>query len=89
MNFYTEPLSDLLKRFDADPQKGLNEAQLEQAREKYGKNVLREQKKPSLLMRFLAQFKDTMIIILSSSPPSSPSSSPRRAERRGSSSNRR
>ena len=37
---------------------------LEQAREKYGKNVLREQKKPSLLMRFLAQFKDTMIIIL-------------------------
>ena len=64
MNFYTEPLSDLLKRFDADPQKGLNEAQLEQAREKYGKNVLREQKKPSLLMRFLAQFKDTMIIIL-------------------------
>ena len=64
MNFYTEPLSDLLKHFDADPQKGLNEAQLEQAREKYGKNVLREQKKPSLLMRFLAQFKDTMIIIL-------------------------
>ena len=64
MNFYTEPLSDLLKHFDADPQKGLNQAQLEQARQKYGKNVLREQKKPSLLMRFLAQFKDTMIIIL-------------------------
>ena len=64
MNFYTEPLGDLLKHFDADPQKGLNEAQLEQARQKYGKNVLREQKKPSLLMRFLAQFKDTMIIIL-------------------------
>ena len=64
MNFYTEPLGDLLKHFDADPQKGLNQAQLEQARQKYGKNVLREQKKPSLLMRFLAQFKDTMIIIL-------------------------
>ena len=64
MNFYTEPLDDLLKHFGVDPQKGLNQAQLEQAREKYGKNVLREQKKPSLLMRFLAQFKDTMIIIL-------------------------
>ena len=64
MNFYTEPLGDLLKHFDADPQKGLNQAQLEQARQKYGKNVLREQKQPSLLMRFLSQFKDTMIIIL-------------------------
>ena len=62
MNFYTEPLGDLLKRFDVDPQKGLNQAQLEQAREKYGKNVLREQKKPSLLMRFLAQFKDLSLI---------------------------
>ena len=29
MNFYTEPLSDLLKHFDADQQKGLNEAQLD------------------------------------------------------------
>ena len=37
MNFYTEPLGDLLKHFDADPQKGLNQAQLEQARQKYGK----------------------------------------------------
>ena len=64
MNFYTEPLDDLFEHFGVDPQKGLNQAQLEQAREKYGKNVLREQKKPSLLMRFLAQFKDTMIIIL-------------------------
>ena len=64
MNFYTEPLRDILGHFGCDPQKGLNEAQLDQARAKYGKNVLREAKKPSLLMRFLAQFKDVMIIIL-------------------------
>ena len=64
MNFYTEPLDDLRKHFGTDGQKGLNEAQLDQARAKYGKNVLREQKKPSLLARFLSQFKDTMIIIL-------------------------
>ena len=64
MNSYTKPLGGLLKDFGVDPKKGLNQAQLEQARQKYGKNVLREQKKPSLLMRFLAQFKDTMIIIL-------------------------
>ena len=64
MNFYTEPLDELRKHFGTDAQKGLNEAQLDQARAKYGKNVLREQKKPSLLVRFLSQFKDTMIIIL-------------------------
>lgn len=64
MNFYTEPLNDILNHFGSNPQKGLNEAQLDQARAKYGKNVLREAKKPSLLKRFLAQFKDVMIIIL-------------------------
>ena len=33
MNFYTEPLDDLFEHFGVDPQKGLNQAQLEQARE--------------------------------------------------------
>ena len=64
MEFYTQPLEEVLGEFGVNPQKGLNQAQLEAAREKYGKNALLGRKKPSMLMRFLAQFKDTMIIIL-------------------------
>ena len=46
MNFYTEPLDDLFEHFGVDPQKGLNQAQLEQAREKYGKTCCASRRSP-------------------------------------------
>lgn len=47
-----------------DIQKGLSAAEVAARRAKYGENKLSEKKKKSLLQRFLAQFKDVMILIL-------------------------
>ncbi len=43
---------------------GLDEEEAKKRREKYGENKLEEQKKESLLKRFIKQFNDFMIIIL-------------------------
>ena len=64
MGFYSDSREDVLKAFATDPTHGLNSAQVDKAQKQYGLNALREQKKRSLLSRFLDQFKDTMILIL-------------------------
>lgn len=43
---------------------GLTDRQVEEKRKKYGLNQLEEQRKKPLIVRFLEQFKDFMIIIL-------------------------
>ncbi len=43
---------------------GLNSKQVEERRKKYGLNELEKQKKQSIIIRFLKQFQDFMIIIL-------------------------
>ena len=43
---------------------GLTSAEAEKRAEEYGKNALREPKKKSLIVKFLEQFKDVMIIVL-------------------------
>lgn len=43
---------------------GLDEEEAKKRRENYGENKLEEQKKESLLKRFIKQFNDFMIIIL-------------------------
>jgi Ca2+-transporting ATPase len=54
-----ETLADLGTKAD-----GLNESQVEDQREKYGKNQLEEKKGKSILMVFLSQFADLLVIIL-------------------------
>lgn len=43
---------------------GLSDAEAAKRTERYGKNALQEGKKKSLLVKFLEQFKDVMVIIL-------------------------
>ena len=43
---------------------GLTDRQVEERRKRYGVNELEEQKKKSIIIKFLEQFKDFMIIIL-------------------------
>jgi len=54
-----ETLSDL-----GTSAEGLTESQVEAQREKYGKNQLEEVKSKSILMVFLSQFVDLLVIIL-------------------------
>ncbi len=57
-------LEELEKEFNSDLTVGLTDAQIEANRAKYGKNALEEKKKTPLILKFLAQFKDPLIIIL-------------------------
>ena len=57
-------LEELEKEFNSDLTVGLNDEQIEVNRAKYGKNALEEKKKTPLILKFLAQFKDPLIIIL-------------------------
>ncbi len=52
------------KKLGTNMKLGLSEKQVEDRRKKYGLNQLKEQKKQSILIRFLKQFNDFMIIIL-------------------------
>lgn len=45
MNYFAEPLCDVLKALDTSAQKGLNQAQFEAARAKYGKTSFARRKR--------------------------------------------
>ena len=62
--FYSCPQDDVVKDLATDARKGLTEEEAQARRARYGENKLREQKKKSMFVRFLEQFKDVMIIIL-------------------------
>ena len=53
-----------IEELGTDQSVGLNSDQAASKLEKFGLNKLREKKKKTLLMRFLDQFKDAMILIL-------------------------
>lgn len=54
----------VLKELGSDAGRGLTAAEVNERRERYGENRLREKKKKTTLQRFADQFKDAMILIL-------------------------
>ncbi len=61
---YVDKKEELLKELGADLNLGLSGEKAEELLEKYGENKLKGKKKKTILERFMAQFKDVMIIIL-------------------------
>lgn len=55
---------ELLNLLDVDPKKGLSELELKQRVAIYGTNMLKAEKKQSLLSKLVEQFKDVMVILL-------------------------
>ncbi len=64
MNAHSQEITDVLQALQTDRETGLKAQQVEQLREQYGENRLKEKKKKSMLARFADQFKDVMILIL-------------------------
>ena len=64
MSSHHSPTDELIRSLQSDPERGLTTAQAQEAKAKYGPNKLEEKKKTTNLQRFLAQFKDVMILIL-------------------------
>lgn len=63
-NWFNKSVEETRKVLNTDLAKGLNDEEVLKRREKYGLNELESGKKKSLLQKFLAQFKDFMIIVL-------------------------
>ena len=63
-NWFNKSIEQIEKELETSIENGLNKEQVEKAREKYGLNELKAKKKKSLIVKFLEQFKDFMIIIL-------------------------
>jgi len=63
-NWFNQETEKVIEKLNSNLEKGLTEEQVKQAREKYGYNELEAKKKKTLLVKFLEQFKDFMIIVL-------------------------
>ena len=63
VNYYNQSVEDVLKAQGSSPE-GLTDAQVQESLTKHGANQLETKKNTSLLQKFIAQFKDLMIIVL-------------------------
>lgn len=63
-NWFNLTVDETLNKLQTDAEKGLNNEEVEKRKEQYGLNELKAKKKKSLIIKFLEQFKDFMIIIL-------------------------
>lgn len=55
---------EVIKKLETDRRHGLSESDAKERIAKYGKNVIRDKPKESLIVKFFKQFNDFMIIIL-------------------------
>lgn len=62
-DFYKKSPENVLKQLDVTIE-GLTDEEVSRRREKYGYNELKEEKQKSVIMVFLEQFKDFLVIIL-------------------------
>lgn len=64
VKWYQLGVKDIEKKLHVICNKGLTSKQLEQRRKKFGKNELIKEKKASLLIIFMKQFQDFMVLVL-------------------------
>ncbi len=64
MTYHAENTEAALRHLESSREQGLSQIQAGERLREYGENRLREKPKKTLLQRFLAQFKDAMILIL-------------------------
>ena len=62
--WFNQEVQEIEKKLNTNLEKGLTEKEVLESRQKYGTNELKTKKKKSLLIKFLEQFKDFMIIVL-------------------------
>ena len=63
-NWFNQDVEGIKHELNTNLEKGLTDEQVKSSREKYGFNELEAKKKKTLLVKFLEQFKDFMIIVL-------------------------
>ncbi|MDO5850908.1 MAG: calcium-translocating P-type ATPase, PMCA-type [Methanobacteriaceae archaeon] len=63
MDYYNESTKNILKKLDSN-EKGISTKEATKRIEKYGQNVLKEEKKESNIKKFLTQFTEPLMILL-------------------------
>ncbi len=63
-NLHSRTVRECISRLNTDIENGLDSTEAQSRLEKYGANMLAEQKKRSILLCFLSQFKDFMVMVL-------------------------
>ena len=61
---YRKTSYDVVKEVESNEKDGLSSSEVAKRKEKYGANALQESKKETLLVKFLKEFADVLIIIL-------------------------
>lgn len=64
MNYYNMDTREVIHKLNTSSNYGLSDEEGNKRLQKYGKNTLDEGKRTSLIIRFLNQFKDFMVIVL-------------------------
>ena len=64
MSVHHEPAQSGVQAFRSDVKNGLDERKVQENRQRYDENKLKEKKKKTNLQKFAEQFKDVMILIL-------------------------
>ena len=64
MKWYNNEVEEIIKHLKTDTEKGLIDQEVSQRQQEKGFNELEQREKESILIKFLKQFKDFMIIIL-------------------------
>ena len=64
MTYHQLSASEAVQKLDSDSSRGLRSEQVQERLTSFGENKLKEKKKKTNFQRFLAQFKDVMILIL-------------------------
>ena len=64
MNWHSLTYRQIADTFGTDINKGLDSEQARRSLEKYGRNSLTQKKKHGIIIKFLSQFKDFMVLIL-------------------------
>ena len=63
-NWFNKTIEEVSKELDTNIEKGLTQEQVNKKLAEFGLNELKQEKKKSIFIKFLEQFKDFMIIIL-------------------------
>ena len=63
-HFFNQPVGEVLRQFNASPEKGLSSAEAKKKLEEVGPNQLVTKKQKSIATIFFEQFKSSMVVIL-------------------------
>ena len=63
-NWFNKTVTETLESLTTNANEGLKSEEIEERRKKYGFNELKAKKKKTILVKFLEQFRDFMIIVL-------------------------